>query len=52
MQMIETLILYVIWSLGLMVAAGLMAALGSFLVFLAAFVGDFFDQVFGSRGNQ
>jgi len=50
--MIETLILYVIWSLGLMVAAGLMAALGAFLVLLVAFVEDFFDQMFGSRGNQ
>ena len=45
--MMDTLEFLIIYTLGLFAGIGLVAAIGIGLVYLAAFIGDFFDALFG-----
>ncbi len=47
--MMDTLEFLIISILGLFAGIGLVAAIGIGLVYLAAFIGDFFDALFGGR---
>lgn len=45
--MMDTLEFLIIYTIGLFAGVGLFAAIGIGLVYLAAFIGDFFDALFG-----